>query len=225
MSKVFATDLDGTLTPGGEASIGESVRDALESLKSWGWVLVLATGRDRPYLLKRPDIKDLFHAWIMEAGLSIYIPSRNYYKSFASIEWLRFIDYLKGLGWVEPKENTVSVKVERLEDLRKLAVGWGFDIDFKDNKGNIVLLPRGVDKAFALRELMEVMGLDGFVVAVGDSEVDLELMNYADFSAAVANADEEVKAAADYVTRGEDGEGILELVEVLRERFGGQPAP
>ena len=217
-SKIFAADLDGTLTPGGEAPIEKSVRKALQSLRSEGWTLILATGRDRPYLLTRPDLKGLFDAWIMEAGLSIYIPSTNYYSSYASEEWVKFIKYLKRLDFVEPKENTISVKLEFIEALKKIIVDWEARAELRDNKGNVILLPLGINKAFALRKTMEIMNLDGFIVAVGDSEVDLELMETANFSAAVANADETVKAKADYVAREENGKGVIEIIQLLQKR-------
>jgi hydroxymethylpyrimidine pyrophosphatase-like HAD family hydrolase len=51
------------------------------------------------------------------------------------------------------------------------------------------------------------------VMAIGDSENDLEFIEHAGFRVAVANADPELKAIADYVTSAAHGEGVAEAVQ------------
>lgn len=59
----------------------------------------------------------------------------------------------------------------------------------------------GVSKGEALRETAEKAGVPlGEVIAIGDSENDLSMIQAAGLGVAVANAQEHVKAAADYVT-------------------------
>ncbi|MEM1516877.1 MAG: HAD hydrolase family protein, partial [Thermofilum sp.] len=53
------------------------------------------------------------------------------------------------------------------------------------------------------------------IVAVGDSEVDVSMFEKSDVSVALANAPEEVKAKATYVTRRAYGEGFIEAAELL----------
>ena len=220
-SKIFAADLDETLTHGGESRIEEDVKKALLKLRNNGWLLVLATGRDKPYLMKREDIENIFDAWIMEGGLSIYIPSQNIYKVFVTSQWISFIESLRKTGFVKPKENTVTLRRENIEEVKRIAEKFQIAVSFRDNKGTIMLLPKGVNKAYALHKLMEILGVDGPIVVVGDSEIDLELFEEADFSVAVANAEDQIKAKADYVTRGADGEGVVEAVELILEKFSG----
>lgn len=220
-NKIFATDLDETLTHGGESRIEEKVKEALLKLRNSGWLLILATGRDRPYLMKREDIKNIFDAWIMEGGLSIYIPSRNIYKTFATSQWVNFINSLRKLNFIKPKENTVTLRREHIEEVKRIAEKFQIDVSFRDNKGTIMLLPKEVNKAYALQKLMEILGVNGFVVFVGDSEIDLELFEEADFSIAVANAEDQIKSKADYITKGEDGEGVIEVIDLILEKFSG----
>lgn len=77
------------------------------------------------------------------------------------------------------------------------------------------------DKLPALERLAEELGLSADRIAyVGDDLMDLPPMRYAGFSAAVANGVDEVKEAADYVTKQSGGSGaVREVIEyILKER-------
>ena len=74
----------------------------------------------------------------------------------------------------------------------------------------------------ALQELMEKMGLNAEEVAfVGDDLPDLPVMRYVGFGAAVANAVEEVRREADYVTSRAGGDGaVREVIEYILKESG-----
>jgi len=57
------------------------------------------------------------------------------------------------------------------------------------------------------------------VAAIGDSEVDVEMLKIADFKAAPSNADGVVKELVDYVSSREDGEGVIDILELLKRGF------
>lgn len=50
-------------------------------------------------------------------------------------------------------------------------------------------------------------------MAIGDSQNDLDMLKAAGFSVAMANAGQEVKDAADYVTLSNDEDGVAAVVE------------
>ncbi|RLE72897.1 MAG: hypothetical protein DRJ37_01765 [Thermoprotei archaeon] len=50
---------------------------------------------------------------------------------------------------------------------------------------------------------------------IGDSENDVEIAEVCGFSAAVANALDKLKSIAKYVCRREDGERVLEFLNLL----------
>jgi len=78
------------------------------------------------------------------------------------------------------------------------------------------VLARDVDKGKGLRAAAEMMGIESSViVAIGDSEVDMELLQEAGYGVAVGNSSDELKEIADLVTKGENGEGFREAVERL----------
>ena len=51
------------------------------------------------------------------------------------------------------------------------------------------------------------------VIAVGDSYNDLEMLEYAGLGVMVANARDALKVKADYVTKGSNGDGVIEVIE------------
>lgn len=79
----------------------------------------------------------------------------------------------------------------------------------------IEAMPPGVDKAASLQHLFARLGVDrADTVACGDGFNDISMLQYAGVGAAMANAQEAVKEAADMVTRyTNDEDGLLEVVE------------
>ena len=64
--------------------------------------------------------------------------------------------------------------------------------------------------------LADALGIDmSRVVAVGDYHNDIEMLRAAGVSVAVANAVDEVKAVADYVTVSNDEHAIAKVIEGL----------
>lgn len=79
------------------------------------------------------------------------------------------------------------------------------------------ILPRGVSKRTAMETLQAHYRLSReSSVACGDHFVDLEMLRCAGLGIAMGNAPEEVKAAADFVTASNDGEGVYIALKNLR---------
>ena len=82
------------------------------------------------------------------------------------------------------------------------------------------LQAKGISKGLALKKLAADIGIPvGEFLAVGDSENDLEMIQAAGVGVAVANARDEVKAAAGYVAEKRDGDGFVEAVARYRPYF------
>jgi Cof subfamily protein (haloacid dehalogenase superfamily) len=82
------------------------------------------------------------------------------------------------------------------------------------------LASRNVTKASGLQFLAEHIGFSAErTVAFGDGENDIELLEWASFGIAVANANERVLAIADYVCPPVSEEGVAQVIEaVLQSR-------
>lgn len=71
-----------------------------------------------------------------------------------------------------------------------------------------------VSKGYALKYLSQYLGINpNRVIAIGDEDNDLEMMKVAGLGVAVANASQIVRAAADYVTKGQYWRGVIEVLE------------
>lgn len=76
------------------------------------------------------------------------------------------------------------------------------------------VVPPGIDKAHSLSVLLDRLGMTREqMVAVGDGYNDLSMIEYAGMGVAMANAQEPVKLAADYVTLTNDEDGVAAVVE------------
>ena len=77
------------------------------------------------------------------------------------------------------------------------------------------IMPKGIDKAEALKELMErVGGKPSELLCCGDGYNDLGMMRLAGISCATQNAKKPVKQAATFVTRSNDQDGVAHAVEL-----------
>lgn len=75
--------------------------------------------------------------------------------------------------------------------------------------------PKNVDKAYCLKHLLEILGIKREeMICCGDGFNDISMIQYAGLGVAMANAQDQVKAVADYVTVCDnDHDGIAEVVE------------
>jgi hydroxymethylpyrimidine pyrophosphatase-like HAD family hydrolase len=214
---VLATDYDGTL-----ASHGTVSADVIESLKlvcSSGRKLVLITGRHLPDLMSTFPQLDIFDLIVAENGALLYRPKTKEEKLLGNPPDARFIKRLQELGvnasagraivstW-EPNQDVV------LGTIREL----GLDLQVIFNKGAVMVLPAGVNKATGLEAALKELGLSHHnVVGVGDAENDHSFLAKCECSVAVANALDSLKQNSDVVTNGNHGAGVKELIEQLIE--------
>ncbi len=78
------------------------------------------------------------------------------------------------------------------------------------------------DKLPAMEKLLKQLGLSEEAIAyIGDDLPDLPVIKYAGFGVAVANAIDEVKQYADYVTTHQGGSGaVREVIEYILKNTG-----
>lgn len=80
--------------------------------------------------------------------------------------------------------------------------------------GSIDLMPAGIHKAWGLRRIMEPMGIDpSQVMAFGDNDNDVEMLELAQYSYAVGNASPAVKAVAKYQIGHDEHSSVLTTIE------------
>lgn len=78
----------------------------------------------------------------------------------------------------------------------------------------IEAMPKNVDKAASLDRMLESVGLTREnIICCGDGYNDITMIEYAGVGVAMANAQEQVKQAADFVTDSNDRDGIVRVIE------------
>lgn len=211
----LATDYDGTLALHGR--VDEPTIEALRSLRSSGRKLILVTGRTSDELAQVFDQPELFDLIVAENGASLLDPSRQEEIFLSPPPPAKLVDRLRGLGvrpltvgrtiistW-EPNEGVV---LQAIRDLQ-------LEHHIIFNKGAVMVLPSGVNKASGLDAALRHLGLSSHnVVGVGDAENDQAFLGACGCAVAVSNALPTVKEKADLVV-GDHGQGIIALAEML----------
>jgi hydroxymethylpyrimidine pyrophosphatase-like HAD family hydrolase len=212
----LAVDYDGTLASQGRVA-AETVR-ALERCAASGRKLLLVTGRELDELIGIFPGIGVFDRVVAENGALLYCPRTRARKplglppppEFVSELAIRGVDPLSVgasiVATVTPHEKTV------LEVIRDL----GLELQVIFNKGAVMILPAGVNKASGLAAALDDLNLSARnVAAIGDAENDHALLRSAEFGVAVANALPTLKRDADRSSPFDHGGAVVELIEAM----------
>ena len=78
----------------------------------------------------------------------------------------------------------------------------------------IELMPKNVDKATSLDRMLSTVGLTREnAICCGDGFNDISMIEYAGLGVAMANAKDQVKEKADYITKSNDEDGIVHVID------------
>lgn len=103
----------------------------------------------------------------------------------------------------------------QLESEMKAALSEQMEV-FRSAPFFLELPPKGIDKAQSLQRLLTHLGLEReSLMAFGDGFNDLSMIQFAGQGVAMANAVEEVKSIADFVTTSNEEDGIAHALEHL----------
>jgi hydroxymethylpyrimidine pyrophosphatase-like HAD family hydrolase/energy-coupling factor transporter ATP-binding protein EcfA2 len=212
----LATDYDGTLAELGV--VADETLEALRQFKRTGRKLILVTGRELDDLKKVFTELSLFDRVVVENGAVIYDPANEDIRAIAPPPPPQFVDALRaknvtplsvGHSIVATWEPNEGIVLETIRDM-------GLELQIIFNKGAVMVLPAGVNKASGLAAALAELELSPHnVVAVGDAENDHAFLRACGCSVAVANALPMLKETADFVTQGERGAGVVELMSLL----------
>lgn len=209
-------DYDGTLAMDGELS--DATTAALERLLASGRRLVMVTGRELKDLQSVCPHLDLFEYVVAENGALLYSPAADDEKTLAAPPSQKFITALRERGVSPLTVGRVIVatrephETQVLETIRDL----GLELQVIFNKGAVMVLPAGVNKATGLAQALDRMNVPArSAVGVGDAENDHAFLATCGFSAAVANALPALKEEVNWVASAAFGAGVEELIGML----------
>lgn len=226
--KVMAIDIDGTMTYR-DRRLDVAAVDAVRKAEAAGLPIVLATGNITCFAEAAAVLLGTSGPIIAEDGGVIFdrVSGREHVlgdrveaergldalrRTFGNLKQTRgSLIRLTGLTVERTITAEQAMDVFRREGLRLIAVDSGFAIHIKDpevNKGN------------ALRKMASLLKIStAEIAAVGDALNDIEMLDVAGVSFAVANSNELVKKACTHVTSEPYGRGVAEAVEKVLELY------
>lgn len=213
---VLATDYDGTIAH--HERVDDDTLAALERVRRSGRKLILVTGRELTDLQRVFPRFDLFDLAVLENGAIIYNPATRQVRLLAEPPPDRFTEELRrrGVGRLSTGHVIVATWEPHQETVLKVIHDLGLELQVIFNKGAVMVLPSGVNKATGLTAALTELGLSpDQAVGVGDAENDHAFLELCGCSAAVANALPAVKEAADIVLEKDHGAGVAELIDRL----------
>jgi HAD superfamily hydrolase (TIGR01484 family) len=212
----LACDYDGTIAWDGR--VNDRTIEALEEVRKSGRKLILVTGRELDDLMLVFPRLDLFDRVVAENGALIYRPATREERLLAERPPDEFSRELirRGAERVSVGRVIVATWVPYETTAVELIRELGLELEIIFNKGAVMILPSGVNKATGLNAALLELGLSPHnVVGVGDAENDHAFMGLCECSVAVANALETLKKRVDWVTMEGHGEGTTELIQAL----------
>ncbi|MEX6686149.1 HAD-IIB family hydrolase [Danxiaibacter flavus] len=214
---VLATDYDGTIAH--NSTVPKEIVESLKTLKASGRTIILVTGRELDELKDIFSDHNIFDRIVAENGALVYNPATLEETLLGDAPPKEFVEELKRRGvhpvsagrvivatW-EPHQNTV------LEVIKQ----FGIERQIIFNKGAVMILPPGINKAKGLKAALIALKFSFHnVVAVGDAENDSAMLQAAECAVSVSNALPALKDMSDLVTVADHGYGVKELIEQIR---------
>ena len=262
MYKMIALDLDGTLN-NDEKKITEKTREALLAVQQHGVMVVLASGRQAPGLLREADALDLkdYHGLLLSYnGGQIKDATTGeilYSQAIDRETALRFLRHLEAYPELSPivddgesifttdanrhkvqdESRNNNLKIEIVENIADAVEARGFSpVKILTAAPNEILVPRladirrgfedelsfvqsapwfyeatvkGVSKSSSLARVCERLGIArSEVMAFGDAQNDMSMLDFAGHGVAMGNACPELKEMADEITLSHNDDGI-----------------
>lgn len=214
--QIAAFDYDGTIAHHGK--VAEEVIESLKQLKASKRKIVLVTGRELDELKTIFPQHMVFDRIVAENGALIYNPSTLEERLLGEKPPEAFVEDLKrnnvsplSVGRVivatwEPHQHTVLEAIKRSGVERQVIF----------NKGAVMVLPAGINKAKGLSSVLEELNFSMHnVVAAGDAENDSAMLQAVECSVVVENALPALKETVDWVTSSDHGNGVIELINRL----------
>jgi len=223
--KIFAVDIDGTITLNGMGTIHLGALSRLRELKEEGHFIIPVTGRSsvEGYLLS--IFGGLTHMAVGENGGCITFGDKIQHKLLGNKgECIHALATIQTKLDGEIKEKPVfprmtEVVLERtfdIEKARKIINDENLNVVLTDSGYAFHINSKGVDKGSGFLEALKMLDADlNDAIVIGDSDTDIPLFKIVKNSIAVTNSTENLKKIAKIVTTKKSGEGVLEGLDMI----------
>ena len=230
--KVFAVDIDGTLTENGGGMVHLAALAKLRYLEKMGYNVIYVTGRSSIEAYVLAVFGGTTRIAVGENGGVITIAPQDHRLLASKEKCMQGYEVLKkNLHGVKIKPvfpRMTEVVLLRTFDLRegqKILDEYHLPLYLSDSKYAFHINEKGINKAYGLKEALTLLKVEpNQVVAIGDSETDVPMYDICGRSIALAHADDSVKAQADHVVAGREGAGLIEAIDFVAFNYLGVKA-
>jgi hydroxymethylpyrimidine pyrophosphatase-like HAD family hydrolase len=215
---LLATDYDGTLATDGR--VDAATVAALEAVLATGRKLVLVTGRNLDELMSVYPRLEVFERVVAENGALLYRPATKERRRLGEPPPAAFMAALRQHGVAPLAAGEVIVATREPHESTVLATirDLGLELQVIFNKGAVMVLPAGVNKATGLIAALEELKISPHnVVGVGDAENDHSFLKICERSVAVAGALPALRDEVDVQLNDDAGAGVQALCAELME--------
>lgn len=236
---IFFLDIDGTIYDGRQ--VAQEVIDAITRAREAGHMIFVNTAR--AYIGMPDQVYDLpVNGWVNAFGLEIFADGRFIHRKFIPRKRvLEIAEYAfeKGVALYFEGEIRLDLNCERDGRLNPKNMGefermlgenrvckfalpdgltdadraaFSADFDFYD----IEVITKGYSKARGMQIVQEYYGVSREnTVAIGDTDSDIDMVNYAGIGIAMGNGTPRLKACANFVTKTLEAHGVAYAIDCL----------
>lgn len=230
--KVFAVDIDGTLTENGGGMVHLAALAKLRYLEKMGYNVIYVTGRSSIEAYVLAVFGGTTRIAVGENGGIITIAPQDHRLLASKEKCMQGYEVLKkNLHGVKMKPvfprmtEVVLLRTFDLKEGQKILDEYHLPLYLSDSKYAFHINEKGINKAYGLKEALTVLKVEpNQVVAIGDSETDVPMYDICGCSIALAHADDSVKAQADHVVAGREGAGLIEAIDFVAFNYLGVKA-
>jgi phosphoglycolate phosphatase (TIGR01487 family) len=222
--KIFAIDIDGTITDNKGGRVNLDALAALRYLEKLGHKVIYVTGRSSVEAYILAVFGGTTRIAVGENG-GIITSGPDEHKMIGKKEDCEVAQKFLKTKIPQVAEKSVfprktEVVLERNFDIdlgRKILVENNFDVELSDSQYAFHINSNGINKANGFLAVMEMFSAKKEeVIAIGDSETDIPLFKLAGLSVALGNASDYVKTQATVSVNGFEGDGLMEALENIQ---------
>jgi phosphoglycolate phosphatase (TIGR01487 family) len=220
--KLFAIDIDGTITINGEGIINLEILSKLRYLIKLGYKIVYVTGRSSV---------EAFILSVFGGTTKISIGENGGVITNSPTNHILLADKekcMKGYHVLANEFDNIENK-QVFPRMTEVVLSRTFDIDkgnkiLKDNNLDLALVDsnyayhineKKINKAYGLKYVLNMLKINpDEVVAIGDSETDIPLFDLCENSITFESSNYKVKKMAKFIVDSKNGEGIINALDL-----------
>jgi phosphoglycolate phosphatase (TIGR01487 family) len=215
--KALALDVDGTITDKRRRGCISAI-ETIHKVEDMGIPVIIVTGNIICFTKALSTFLATSGGLVAENGG--VIQSNDVVTVLGNFEKCQnAYNHLKSEFNVEKVQNS-ALRVSEIAITRKIPVDIvkktlrDFDVEVYDSKFAIHITDPSVNKGSSLIKVASNIGVKPEeILAIGDSENDIQFLSVAGIKVAVSNADEDLKNIADYISKKPHGDGVKEAAE------------